>query len=212
MSISMPGRVPVPARLGLGLAAALLAAACGSSASTSSTPPASGSAAGGASSASGGNLSGSTVITTASTSAGTVLTDGSGKAVYLWSKDSGGKSTCDGTCLGAWPAVTATGTVTTAGGAQSGDLGTFKRSDGTMQVTYMGHPLYYYAGDSGPGTASGQGSDQFGGKWYLVSPAGADVTAAVTSFMPGKSGSGSGSGSSAPAAPPTSKSAGGGWS
>lgn len=205
MSISMPGRVPVPARLGLGLAAALLAAACGSSASTSSTPPASGSAAaGGASSASGSG----TVITTATSSAGTVLTDGSGKAVYLWAKDSGGQSACDGTCLGAWPAVPATGAVTAAGGAQASDLGTLKRSDGTMQVTYMGHPLYYYAGDSGPGTASGQGSDQFGAKWYLVSPNGADVTAAVTSFTPATSGSGS----TAPAAPPTSKSAGGGWS
>jgi len=208
MSISMPGRVPVPARLGLGLAAALLAAACGSSASTSSTPPASGSpaAAGGASSASG--LGSGTVITTASSPAGTILTDGSGKAVYLWVKDPNGQSVCDGACLGAWPAVTATGTVTAAGGAQASDLGTFKRSDGTMQVTYMGHALYYYVGDSGPGQATGQDSDSFGAKWYLVSPSGAGVTAAVTSFTPGKSASGS----SAPAAPPTSKSAGGGWS
>jgi predicted lipoprotein with Yx(FWY)xxD motif len=208
MSISMPGRVPVPARLGLGLAAALLAAACGSSASTGSTPPASGSAAAGGASSSAGLSGSGTVITTASSSAGTVLTDGSGKAVYLWVKDSNGQSACDSACIGAWPVVPATGTVTAAGGAQSSDLGTLKRSDGTMQVTYMGHPLYYYVGDSAPGQANGQNSDSFGAKWYLVSPSGADVTATVTSFTPGKSGAGS----SAPAAPPTTKSAGGGWS
>lgn len=205
MSISMPGRVPVPARLGLGLAAALLAAACGSSASTGA-PPASGSAAAGGASSASGSGSGTT-ISTGSSSAGAILTDGSGKAVYLWVKDSNGQSACDGACLGAWPVVPATGTVTAAGGAQASDLGTLKRSDGTMQVTYMGHPLYYYVGDTGPGQANGQNSDSFGAKWWLVSPSGADVTAAVTSFTPGKSGSASG-----PSAPPTSKSAGGGWS
>jgi predicted lipoprotein with Yx(FWY)xxD motif len=211
MSISMPGRVPLPARLGLGLAAALLAAACGSSASSSGAPPASGSAAaGGASSASGGGSR--TVITTASSSAGAFLTDGSGKAVYLWVKDSNGQSACDGACISAWPVVPASGTVTAAGGAQSSDLGTLTRSDGTMQVTYRGHPLYYYVGDNAPGQASGQGSDQFGAKWYLVAPSGADVTAAVTSFTPGKSGSGSSAAATTPSAPQTSKSAGGGWS
>jgi hypothetical protein len=65
------------------------------------------------------------------------------------------------------------------------DLGTSTRSDGTKQVTYDGHPLYYFAGDSGPGMASGQGSDNFGAKWWLVAPSGSDVTAAVTSFTAG---------------------------
>jgi hypothetical protein len=64
----------------------------------------------------------------------------------------------------------------------SSDLGTITRSDGTKQVTYDGHPLYYFAGDSGSGQANGQGSDAFGAKWWLVTPAGADVTASVTSF------------------------------
>jgi predicted lipoprotein with Yx(FWY)xxD motif len=199
----MPGRVPVPARLGLGLAAALLAAACGSSASTSSAPPAAGGASSGSASGSG------TVITTASAAGGQILTDGSGKAVYLWVKDSGGQSACDGACISAWPAVPATGTVTASGGAQASDLGTLTRSDGTKQVTYNGHPLYYYVGDSGAGTATGQGSDQFGAKWWLVTPSGDDVTASVTSFTPGSAGAGS----SAPASTPsTTKSAGGGWS
>ncbi|HUN38126.1 MAG TPA: hypothetical protein VMU95_39550 [Trebonia sp.] len=99
----------------------------------------------------------------------------------------------------------------------SSDLSTITRSDGTKQVTYDGHPLYYFAGDSSAGQANGQGSDSFGAKWWLVSPAGADVTATVTSFTAGSSGSGSsgsGSGGSSPTpSPATSKSAaGGGWS
>jgi predicted lipoprotein with Yx(FWY)xxD motif len=172
----MPGRVPVPARLGLGLAAALLAAACGSSATTGSAPPASGSpAAGGA----------GTVIKTASAKGSTFLTDGTGKAVYLWVKDGNDQSACSGSCIGAWPVVAATGTVTASGGAQSSDLGTLTRPDGTKQVTYKGHPLYYYVGDSGPGMANGQDSDSFGAKWWLVSPSGADVTGAITAFPAG---------------------------
>jgi len=143
------------------------------------------------------------VITTASSSAGTILTDGSGRAVYLWVADSNGKSVCSGACAGAWPPVMASGTVTAAGSAKSGDLGSITRSDGSKQVTYNGHPLYYFVGDSGSGTASGQGSDQFGAKWWLVSPAGSDVTASVSSFT-------AGGGGSSPANPaPTTKSVGG---
>jgi hypothetical protein len=126
-------------------------------------------------------------------------------------KDSNGQSACEGTCLGAWPPVPATGTVTATGGAQASDLGTLTRSDGTMQVTYKGHPLYYFVGDSGPGMAKGQGVNGFGAKWWLVSPSGDGVTASVASFTPG-GGSGSSAPATTPAAPPTTKSAGGGWS
>jgi hypothetical protein len=108
--------------------------------------------------------------------------------------------------------VSATGTVTATGGVQASDLGTLTRSDGTMQVTYKGHPLYYFVGDSGPGMAKGQGVNGFGAKWWLVSPSGNDVTATVASFTPGSSGSGSSAPATTPAAPPTTKSAGGGWS
>jgi hypothetical protein len=83
----------------------------------------------------------------------------------------------------------ASGTVTASGSAKSSDLGSITRSDGTKQVTYNGHPLYYYAGDSSSGTASGQGSDSFGAKWWLVSPSGSDVTASVASFTAGGGGS-----------------------
>jgi predicted lipoprotein with Yx(FWY)xxD motif len=166
-------------------AVAVLAAACSSGGGSSSTGAAASSPAGGAASAG----SGSTVITTASTSAGTVLTDGSGRAVYLWVKDTGDASACTGACAGAWPPVPATGTVTATGSATASDLGTTTRSDGTKQVTYDGHPLYYFAGDSGPGTASGQGSDGFGAKWWLVSPSGSDVTASVSTFTASSGGS-----------------------
>jgi predicted lipoprotein with Yx(FWY)xxD motif len=179
MRKSKVNRVPATARLvaavGGAFGAALLVAACSSGGSSTSAAASSNSAASG---------SGATVITTASSSAGTFLTDGSGRAVYLWTEDTGDRSACTGACAGAWPPVTTTGTVTASGGAKASDLGTITRPDGTKQVTYDGHPLYFFSGDSGPGTASGQGSDGFGAKWWLVSPAGNDVTAAVSSFTP----------------------------
>lgn len=204
-------RMPVAARLAAGVGGAVgvavLAAAC-SSTSSSSTGAASGAAATGGSSASGAASGSATVIKTASSSAGTVLTDGSGRAVYVWAKDTGDMSSCSGACAAAWPAVTTTGAATASGGAQSSDLGTITRSDGTKQVTYDKHPLYYFAGDSGPGTATGQASDQFGAKWWLVAPTGSDITSSVSSF----SVTGASGGGSAPASAPSSSSAGGGWS
>jgi predicted lipoprotein with Yx(FWY)xxD motif len=201
--------------IGAGLATALLVAACasGGGSSSSAAPPATGAPAASAPAATSAAAgSGSTVITTVTASGVTFLTDGSGKAVYLWMKDSTNSSACSGACVGAWPPVTATGTVTASGSAMSSDLGTITRSDGTKQVTYNGHPLYYFVGDSAPGMAKGQGNPGFGAKWWLVSPAGADVTASVTSFTPGASSGGGGSTPSAPAPATSSSKAGGGWS
>ena len=215
-------RMSAPAKLATGVGGAvgvaLLAAACSSAGSSSSTPaasssaPASASAPSSAAASGGASASGATVIKTASAAGSTFLTDGSGRAVYLWAKDTSGMSACTGACAGAWPPVTTTGTATTSGSAKASDLGTITRTDGTKQVTYDGHPLYYFVGDSGPGMATGQGSDNFGAKWWLVAPAGTDVTGTVSSFTASTA---SGSGGSAPAAPavaPSSKSAGGGWS
>jgi predicted lipoprotein with Yx(FWY)xxD motif len=217
MKISAISRMPKPARLAAGVGGAVgvavLAAACSSAGSStpasSPTGTASGAAAGGSASAS---ASGGTVITTATSSAGTFLTSSSGRAIYLWVKDTGDMSQCSGACAGAWPPVTATGSVTAAGSAKPSDLGTITRSDGTKQVTYDGHPLYFFSGDPGAGTATGQGSDAFGAKWWLVAPTGSDVTASVSSFTASGSGSGSGSAPAAPASAPSSSSAGGGWS
>jgi predicted lipoprotein with Yx(FWY)xxD motif len=208
------GRAKLAVGVGGALSAAVLVAACSSAASSSTgaAAPASpaGASSGGASSSSGASTSGGTVIETAKSSAGTFLVSGSGRAVYLWVKDTGAMSNCNGACAGAWPPVTTTGSATASGGAKASDLGTITRSDGSKQVTYEGHPLYYFSGDSGPGTATGQGSDSFGAKWWLVAPTGSDVTASVSSFTAAAAGG-------PPAAPapsssaPSKSSAGGGW-
>ena len=150
------------------VASALVLAACGSSGSSgtssSSTPPASSTASSSPRPAS--------VVGTKTTSVGTFLVDAKGRALYLWDADHGSMSTCSGACAQAWPPLTATGTPKASGQVKSSLLGTTKRSDGSREVTYDGHPLYYYAGDSAPEQTSGQGSDSFGSPWWVVSPAG----------------------------------------
>jgi predicted lipoprotein with Yx(FWY)xxD motif len=182
MSASVGIRTPAAVRLGAGLAvvpgAALLTAACSSSGSSSSSAAAA--SAGGTASPAAAAAGSGLVITTKSGSAGAFLTDGSGRAVYLWAKDGKDSSACSGACAGAWPPVTTTGAVTASGGVNKADLSTITRSGGTKQVVYDGHPLYYFSGDSGPGQVNGQGSDGFGAKWWLVDPAGTSITAAVT--------------------------------
>ena len=189
---SLLARMPVPVKLGIPLASALLATACSSAAASS---PSSAPAAGGSASASATG----TVITTQVGPAGAFLTAGSGRAVYLWAKDGMNMSACSGACAAAWPPVPATGKLTANGGAKASDLGTITRSDGTKQVTYDGHPLYYFVGDSAAGQANGQGSDNFGAKWWLVTSSGAKITASDTAAA-----------ANAPA--PSSSNAGGGWS
>jgi predicted lipoprotein with Yx(FWY)xxD motif len=206
-------RTKLIAGVGGALSAAVVVAACSSGATSSAAAPAASPAgsspAAAAPAGAGASSSGGTVITTAKSSAGTVLATSSGRAVYLWAKDTGDMSNCNGACAGAWPPVTTTGTATASGGATGSDIGTITRSDGTKQVTYDGHPLYYFSGDSGPGTASGQGSDAFGAKWWLVAPTGSDITAGVTSFTAGSS---AGAPAPAPASTPASSGAGGSWS
>ena len=200
---SLLARMPVPVKLGVPLASALLAAACSSAAGASP-----GSAAASSAPAAGSSASASaagTVITTQAGSAGAFLTDGSGRAVYLWAKDGVNMSACSGACAAAWPPVPAAGKLTAAGGAKASELGTITRSGGTRQVTYDGHPLYYFAGDSAAGQANGQGSDSFGAKWWLVASSGAKITASDTAAA---------ANAPAPSAPskPGSSNAGGGWS
>jgi predicted lipoprotein with Yx(FWY)xxD motif len=99
---------------------------------------------------------------------GTFLTDGKGDTVYLFASDKGGQSTCNGGCADAWPPVTTSETPKATKGLKASLLGTIKRSDGTRQVTYGGHPLYTYALDSAPGQTSGQGVNAFGALWWVV--------------------------------------------
>lgn len=171
MNMSLLGRLPMPVKLGVPVAAGLLAAACGTAAGSTT-----GSTAAGTPASSGSTTA--TVIESHAGSAGAFLTNSSGRAVYLWAADSMNKSMCSGACAQAWPPVTSKGQVTAANGAKAADLGTITRSDGTKQVTYLGHPLYFFAGDSGPGQTNGQGSDSFGAKWWLVAPAGTKITVA----------------------------------
>lgn len=109
------------------------------------------------------------------TSLGSILTDGRGETVYLFEKDTGTSSTCYGPCVGAWPPATAHGQPSVAGGADQAKLGTTARTDGTMQVTYSGHPLYYFSGDRKPGDTTGQGLQNFGGGWDVLTPGGQKI-------------------------------------
>lgn len=207
MSMSLLGRLPMAVKLGVPVAAGLLAAACGTAAGST----AAGSTPAGTPASNGSTTA--TVIESHTGSAGSFLTNSSGRAVYLWDADSMNKSMCSGACAGAWPPVTAKGHVTAADGAKAADLGTITRSDGSKQVTYLGHPLYYFAGDSGSGQTNGQGSDGFGAKWWLVAPAGTKITVADSA-----TGAAAGAGNSSPTAPASSggsstggSSAGGSW-
>jgi predicted lipoprotein with Yx(FWY)xxD motif len=104
------------------------------------------------------------------------LTDGSGRTLYLFVADKATASTCYSTCASAWPPVTTSGVVKAGPSVVASRLGTSKRTDGTTEVTYDGHPLYYYAGDSKPGDMTGQALDQFGAKWFLVGRSGRATT------------------------------------
>jgi predicted lipoprotein with Yx(FWY)xxD motif len=139
-------------------------------------------------------------IDTAHSSAGVYLTGANGRALYLWVADSNDKSVCSGACAQAWPPVLTTATPSAGSGVTAGDLGMITRAGGQKQVTYKGHPLYYFVGDRSAGTVHGQGSDSFGAKWWLVTPAGAAITTGGSSSAPS---GGSSSGSST--------SSGGGW-
>jgi predicted lipoprotein with Yx(FWY)xxD motif len=112
---------------------------------------------------------GETQVETEDSSLGTILVDANGNTLYVFTNDTGDTSTCTGDCAGTWPALVADGQVKAGGDADASLLGSSARDDGTMQVTYNGHPLYHFAGDQAPGDTHGQG---VGGIWFVVSPAG----------------------------------------
>jgi predicted lipoprotein with Yx(FWY)xxD motif len=102
-------------------------------------------------------------------SLGTVLVNASGMTLYRFTEDSGGKSACTGGCSTIWPPLTVPAGTTPApgGGLSGGELGTITRSDGTLQVTFKGTPLYTYSGDKSVGQANGQ---NVAGVWFVVTP------------------------------------------
>ena len=121
---------------------------------------------------------------------GRYLVDSQGHSVYLFEKDEDGESYCSGACAAVWPPLETSTAPRGGAGVQEAELGTIERPDGDMQVTYHGHPLYYYAADaSTPDNTKGEDIEQFGAGWYLVGAHGQPVE------PQSDSGSGSGSGS-----------------
>jgi predicted lipoprotein with Yx(FWY)xxD motif len=118
---------------------------------------------------------GSATLGVGTTDLGKVLVGANGRTVYLFEKDKGGQSSCNGACAGVWPPFTTSGQPKGSGGVDSAKMTTTKRADGKQQVVYGGHPLYYYAADTKAGDTKGEGLDQFGAEWYAVSPAGQKV-------------------------------------
>jgi predicted lipoprotein with Yx(FWY)xxD motif len=111
-----------------------------------------------------------------STSLGKTLVDAKGRTLYLFRADRTNVSTLSNAGLSVWPRFIALGPVKALNGAQAAKLGTVTSPSGSRQVTYNGHPLYYYAGDSTPSSTRGQGLNEFGALWYVLGPAGNAVT------------------------------------
>jgi predicted lipoprotein with Yx(FWY)xxD motif len=119
--------------------------------------------------------SGSTVEVRA-TRLGKILVNSQGHTLYLFKKDSRGKSSCTGACAKFWPPLRASGKPTAGRGVSASKLGTIKRSDGKPQVTYNGHPLYTFQQDTRAGQTNGQGLTAFGASWFTLSPAGSQIS------------------------------------
>ncbi len=183
---------------GIAVAALMLATACSSSgggssssasapagggaASSSAAAPASSAAApGGAASSSGGGGSSSAAaaskveLETQKSKFGQIVTDSTGRTVYMFASDSPTKSTCYGQCASFWPPVLAKGAVEASDGIDKSKIKTLKRTDGTTQVVYNGWPLYYFLQDQAPGDTNGQGNTNFGAAWWVLTPAGEPI-------------------------------------
>ena len=142
--------------------AAIAAVACGNSTATTSpsaAPPA----------------SAATVVVATNSKLGQILVDGSGRTLYLFEADKGMSSTCYSACAQYWPPLLTNGAPKAGAGAAASLLGTTIRTDGTTEVTYGGHPLYYVVTDHNPGDATGQGVNNFGAPWDVVGPDGKQI-------------------------------------
>jgi predicted lipoprotein with Yx(FWY)xxD motif len=110
-----------------------------------------------------------TIVSTGRTSLGRILVDSRGRTLYMFGPDRNGKSACAGMCATFWPPLIAHGNPHAVGGAKASLLGTTKRSDGLLQVTYNNHPLYGFFDDRKKGQANAEGVHTFGGIWHAVS-------------------------------------------
>jgi predicted lipoprotein with Yx(FWY)xxD motif len=175
------------------------AAACGGSGSSGSDASSAASSAGQAPAAKGSTSA--VTVTEHSGDMGNFLTDSAGRTLYLFASDTSSKSTCSGACASQWPPLTTKSTAAAGSGVTGSKLTTISRDGGTKQVSYNGHPLYYFAGDSSAGQTNGEGINNFGASWYIVSPAGSQILKGAAPAASSSSGSGS-----------TGSGAGGGWS
>jgi predicted lipoprotein with Yx(FWY)xxD motif len=117
----------------------------------------------------------SATVSTARTGLGQIIVDGRGRSLYLFEKDTRGHSACSGTCAAYWPPFLTNGKSTAIKGAKASLLGSIRRSDGSRQVTYAGHPLYFFSGDTKRGQTAGEGLHNFGAGWYVLTPSGKKI-------------------------------------
>jgi len=115
------------------------------------------------------------IVSTAETNLGRILVDSRGHTLYMFGKDRNDKSACSGMCASFWPPLIAAGKPRAVAGARASLLGTTRRADGRLQVTYKRHPLYTFVKDTKKGQTNGEGLTAFGGVWHAVSPAGLEV-------------------------------------
>ena len=171
-------------RLPIGAVATLafVAAGCGSSKSTNSSASAPAASAPAqttpaATSTGAAPAAGSaTIVTSKPTKLGTILAAGPKRlSVYLFEADTGPSSSCTGACTAVWPPVTSSAAPAAKGSVRGGELGVTVRQDGSRQVTYHGHPLYFYARDGDKSDAYGQGVKSFGAGWYVLAPSGKKI-------------------------------------
>ncbi len=165
----------------------LLAAACSSGSSSTASGAATSSPATSSPAAPAATASSSSAASSPAAAAATVslraisglpakvLVGSNGRTLYLFQGDKNGMSACSGACAAAWPPDIVTGSPQAGSGVSQSLLGTINRPDGTVQVTYNGHPLYYFTADTATGTAHGQGVKAFGAEWDAVSAAGSKV-------------------------------------
>jgi predicted lipoprotein with Yx(FWY)xxD motif len=177
--ISGPARLRILLALPAAAAAAAALAACSSAAASSPSP--SGTSSSPAAAA-------ASTVKTATIAGVTVLTNSQGFTLYSFAPDTSTTSKCNGTCAQNWPPVT--GPVTAAG--VTGTFGTITRSDGSVQATFDGHPLYSFAGDTAPGQNKGNGLNAAGGLWHEITSTGTAAPAPAGGSSPGSGGAGYG--------------------
>ena len=155
----------MPRSIGL-VAAFVMLSACGGSTPTS----------GAASPSPSPSATGSKVAVATNSKLGQILVDDKGITLYLFVADTGTASTCYTSCANIWPPLLTDGAPQAGTGVDASKLGTTNRTDGKVEVTYAGHPLYYFVKDKASGDTTGQGINGFGGLWWVVSPSGTAIT------------------------------------